>query len=53
MVNMIAGLLIFAGILETNAEALHKVAALLVEKEEIKGEDVYRIVGVMKGGITA
>jgi cell division protease FtsH len=42
-----------AGILETNAEALHKVAALLVEKEEIKGEDVYRIVGVMKGGITA
>jgi cell division protease FtsH len=42
-----------ASILETKIDALKKIATMLMEKEEIKGEDVYRIVGFIKGEITA
>jgi cell division protease FtsH len=42
-----------AGILKSHIDALNKVAALLMEKEEIKGDDIYRIVGVTRETITA
>jgi cell division protease FtsH len=37
-----------ASILESKIDALNKIAAFLMEKEEIQGEDVYRIVGAIK-----
>jgi cell division protease FtsH len=42
-----------ASILESKIDALNKIAALLMEKEEIQGENVYRIVGTAKEEIPA